>query len=140
LATQDTVQTPSDDHRVWLRQAEDHVLGLLRRHLGDVSLNRREADLNLVQRALDGGFVGRGDELELQCLGVVLGNVFDATTEMKWAEVTNEYGRLLALHAPRIGVTLYPVQMIGNRVEDGRSVDVPALYRSLVHDLALSPA
>ncbi len=68
----------------------------------------------------------------------MLGNVFTARTEFRWASVTNEYGLLLAIHSNRAGFTLYPITMIAKRIEDGRHIDVPALYRSLINDLGLT--
>ena len=56
---------------------------------------------------------------------------------MKWAVVTNEFGRNVAVHDPGIGFTLYPVQMIAKRVEDGREVRVSDLYRGFVADLGI---
>jgi hypothetical protein len=140
MATADLVEPLSADDRLWLERAESHILSLLTSKLGDVSLSRGPNDLALVQQALDGAAVRRGDDLGQQCLGVVLGNVFDGSTEMKWAMVTNDYGRLMALHSSRLGFTLYPLQMIVKRVESGERFEVAALYQSFVHDLGLRPA
>jgi hypothetical protein len=140
MAAPDVVEQPSDEDREWLRKAEAHILALFERRLGEANFFHDRADLALAQRAMDAKVITSADELEMQCVGVVLGNVFDALTEMKWAMVTNSYGRLLALHAPRIGFTLYPMQMIIKRVRSGQKFDVPSLYLSFVNDLALQPA
>jgi hypothetical protein len=133
----DQVRNPSKDDRDWLGRAEQHILGLLRKQYSEVALDHTEKDLHLAQRLLDDKAVGRKHALELQCLGIVLGNVFAANTSMQWARVVNEFGDQLALHSREIGFTLYPLTMISKRVEDRRQVDMPALYRSFVADLGL---
>jgi hypothetical protein len=134
----DEIHLLAQDDVRWLKQAELHIQQLLRNRYGDVTLAHTEADLALAQRAIDDGAVGRGDELELQCLGVLLGNVFTANTSMKWARVDNEFGNMLALHDDKIKFTLYPLTMISNRMEDQRKIDFVALYRSFVNDLYAS--
>jgi len=134
----DTVDPPSAKHIEWLTNAEQHILHILRKNYGDVRLDHTEADLRLGQRLIEDGVLDASQTLELQCLGGVLGNVFAAQTSMHWAVVTNNYGTLLAIHDAGIGLTLYPLQMISQRIEDGREVDMPLLYRSFVSDLSLS--
>jgi hypothetical protein len=135
----DDIQPPSDDDWDWLRRAEAHILQFLRDHYGDVNLDHAEADLHLAQRVIDDKAVRTTDTLELQCLGVVLGNVFATHTSMQWAFVSNEFGNMLALHSKKNAFTLYPLTMISKRVEDGRKIDIPLLYHSFVSDLGLSP-
>lgn len=139
MASDDISELSSDD-LTWLKQAEQHILKILQIEFGLVTLNHQITDLELAQNAIDAGLSGPKDLLELQCLGVILGNVFVAQTEMNWARVNNEYGDLIAIHAPRIGFTLYPFQMISKRVEDRREINIPRLYESFVNDLALRPA
>jgi hypothetical protein len=134
----DEVLPPSEDDLVWLQQAEAHIVQLLIARYDDVHLEHSEADLQLAQRLLDDNAVRREDTLELQCLGVMLGNVFAANTSMRWAGVENEFGKMLALHSDEIKFMLYPLTMISKRVEDGRKVDMPGLYRSFVNDLGLA--
>lgn len=134
----DDVRCPSDSDWRWLRRAEEHILELLRQHYGEVLLDHTEADLHLAQRLVAEEVVSRDQDLELQCLGVVLGNVLATRTSMQWAVVTNEYGTMLALHSTAIRFTLYPLTMISKRLQQRREVDIPGLYRSFVDDLGLS--
>jgi hypothetical protein len=134
----DEVHPPSKEQSDWLEQAEAHILHLLRHNYGNVALNHSEADLQLAQRLIDEKEVGPSDTLELQCLGVMLGNVFATNTSMQWAEVSNEFGTMLAIHSEQIGFTLYPLTMISKRVEEGRDLDLLGLYRTFVNDLRLS--
>jgi len=133
----DEIRSLADEDKVWLQRAESHLLTLLHTHYGNVSLTHSEPDLLIAQRLLDDGVVRKKDILEMQCLGVVLGNVFASNTSMKWARVLNEYGDMLALHSDQIRFTLYPLTMISKRVEESRVVDMPALYRSFKSDLGL---
>jgi hypothetical protein len=133
----DEVYSPSEKDWDWLGNAEEHILGLLRGQYGSVELEHTQEDLYLAQRLIDDGAVGRDQTVELECLGVVLGNVFATQTSLEWALVSNELGTLLALHSPEIGCTIYPLTMIANRMEEGREVDLPGLYRSCVTDWGL---
>ncbi len=134
----DKVDPLPADKAKWLADAERHILEILVQKYGAVRLDHTEADLLLCQRLIDDHVFNARQTLELQCLGVVLGNVLDTQTTMRWAVVTNNYGTRLALHDPKIGFTLYPVEMISQRVEDGRTVIMPQLYQTFVHDLGLT--
>lgn len=133
----DIIRPPSDDDWSWLDQAEQHILGVLRHHYGDVNLTHSSNDLLVAQRLVNDKLLNADQLLELQCLGVILGNVFAAHTSMQWAVVTSEFGEMLALHSEEIGFTLYPLTMISKRMEQGRHIDIPGLYRSFVADLGL---
>ncbi len=134
----DKVEPPPQDNVKWLASAEQHILSILRDNYGAIQLDRTEADLLVGQRLVDDQVFDAQQLLEWQCLGVLLGNVFAAQTSMQWAAVTNNYGMLLALHDPGIAFTLYPIQMISQRAESGRVIDIPQLFRSMVDDLNLS--
>ena len=64
IRERDIVEPPSERDAKWLRQAEDHVLHLLRSNFRDVSLDHSEADFALVQRALDKKVVRRRQVLD----------------------------------------------------------------------------
>jgi hypothetical protein len=133
---QDNVTSPTPQDRAWLVRAREHVLSLLSDDY-DEGLSGSEKDLELAQELLVDGIVALDDRLGLLSLGALLGDVFDATTSMKWSRVENEYGSRLSLHSEVIHFTLYPLEMITQRADDGREIDIPALYRSFKHDLGL---
>jgi hypothetical protein len=54
---------------------------------------------------------------------------------MRWKRVANEYGDMIALHDHTIHFTLYPLTMISKRLEDGRDIDLLALYEDLAKSL-----
>jgi len=80
-------------------------------------------------RAIVQGDVFKPDQkYELQCLGIVLGDVFVQDMGMEWIMVEDEYGRDPAVRLPNTTIILYPMTMISKRVERGEKVDVFELY------------
>lgn len=139
----DTIRPPDDPEYDWLHQAVERVNGYLAGYYFDEEsegrLDRTGADLRKAQEVFEKEGFTADDRQELLALGAVLGYVFAANTRMEWAVITNEYGTNLGLWNPDTGFVLYPLSMILKRVEDGRAVDIPALYRSFVDDLGLAP-
>jgi hypothetical protein len=125
----------SPDDLTWLQRAEEHILGVLIAKYGGTAFDRTGADLVSLQRLLEDRSIRAQDVLEAQCVGVVLGNVFVETTSMRWKRVANEYGDMIALHDHTIHFTLYPLTMISKRLEDGRDIDLLALYEDLAKSL-----
>jgi len=65
---------------------------------------------------------------ELQCLGIVLGDVFVQELKMEWIMVEDKSGRDPAVRVPGTSIILYPFTMISKRVERGEKVDVFDLF------------
>lgn len=61
---------------------------------------------------------------ELQCLGIVLGDVFVQEMKVEWVMVEDESGRDPAVSLPGTSIIAYPLTMISKRVERGEKVDV----------------
>jgi hypothetical protein len=134
---EDTVEPLTSADLQWLRTATARAQELLDL-IGPIHVFAGvEADLPLAQEVLE-DFVYPEDTFELQALGVVLGNVLVAQTELQWSVVTNEFGRQLALYDSQRKITLYPVTMIQKRIEDRREVEMPQLYRALLGDFGLT--
>ena len=127
----DSVIDLSPRDQSWLQRAEEHILDVLRARYGDTSFDRSPKDLESLQRLIDDGAIHAKDVLEAQCVGVVLGNYFVERTSMRWKRVANEYGDMISLHDDSIGFTLYPLSMISKRLEDGREIDLVALFEDL---------
>lgn len=123
----------SGDDWARLQKQESEVLRLLRARYGsEVSLTRSKADLALLQRLLDDQAVKASETWRLQCLGVVLGQVFANETKLRWVIVEDEYGRDPALEYPDTSIRIYPLTLISKRVEEaepGETVDVEELFR-----------
>ena len=132
---QDSVIDLSPRDQSWLQRAEEHILRVLRAKYGDSSFDRSQKDLESLQRLVDDGVIHANDVLEAQCVGVVLGNYFVERTSMRWKRVANEFGNMISLHDDSTGFTLYPLTMISKRLEDGREIDLVAIFDDLVTSL-----
>ena len=133
--TKNRVSELSADDRAWLLRAEEHILKLARAKYSVGGFTHGEDDLMALQRLIDDRVITAADVLGAQCVGVALGNVFVAQLAMQWARVANEFGDMIALHDEVSGWTYYPLTMISKRFEDGRGVDLVALYRDLASTL-----
>ncbi len=120
---------------MWLRRAEAHILDVTRARYGLEGFTHSVHDLPQLQRLIDDGAITAKELLEAQCIGVVFGNIFVANTSMCWVRVANECGDMISLHSEAIHFTLYPLTMISKRLEDGRNIDLMALYEDLATSL-----
>jgi len=68
---------------------------------------------------------------ELQCLGIVLGDVFVQNMGFHWIMAEDEYGRDPAIQYEDTSVILFPRTMISKRLERGETVDVFDLYNGV---------
>lgn len=88
--------------------------------------------LGTIRAILQAGIFKRDQSYELQCLGVVLGDVFVQELGMEWIIVADEDGRDPAVRMPNTTIILYPLTMISKRVERGERVDAFELYNGVV--------
>jgi hypothetical protein len=84
--------------------------------------------LGTVRAFLQGEVFKPDQKYELQCLGIVLGDVFVQDMGMEWIMVEDEYGRDPAVRLPNTTIILYPMTMISKRIERGEKIDVFELY------------
>jgi hypothetical protein len=84
--------------------------------------------LGTIRAILQGEVFKREQKYELQCLGIVLGDVFVQDLGMEWIMVEDEYGRDPAVRLPNTTIILFPMTMISKRIERGEKVDVFELY------------
>jgi hypothetical protein len=131
----DRITQLSAQDETWLVRAEAHILEVMRAKYGFEKFARSESDLGHLQRLFDDRVITAKDLLGAQCIGVVLGNLFVETTSMRWMRVANEFGDMISLHSEAIHFTLYPLSMISKRLEDGRKIDLVALYEDLATSL-----
>jgi len=68
---------------------------------------------------------------ELQCMGIVLGDVFVDDMGFRWVIVQDQYGRDPATQYKQSSIILYPLTMISKRIERGEVVDVFELYNGI---------
>lgn len=70
---------------------------------------------------------------ELQCMGVVLGDVFVLDMGFHWVVVEDEHGRDFALQYKDSSIIIFPLTMISKHVERGENVDVFDLYNGVAN-------
>jgi hypothetical protein len=84
--------------------------------------------LGTIRAILEGNIFKPDHKYELQCLGIVLGDVFVQDLGMEWIMVEDDYGRDPAVRLPNTTIILYPMTMISKRIDRGEKVDVFELY------------
>jgi hypothetical protein len=88
-----------------------------RRHFGQGVTGNKERDLDMMQRLLDGRLVRNEQTLELQAMGIVLGDLLAAEHDLRWIIYEDREGRSRALKHRDSDVFLFPVTMISRRYE-----------------------
>lgn len=120
--------TPEDVGRI---EEQEAVVSAMLQDLYGARLTHTELDLDLLQRVLDHDVLAPGETYLLQCLGIVLGQVFATQTPLRWITIEDEYGQDPALQYPGTSVVVFPLTMISKRIEEGRDVDVILLYQTV---------
>ena len=90
--------------------------------------------LGLLRAILEAGLFGPTHTYELQCMGVVFGDVFVQVCGWEWRMVEDELGRDPCIKVPNSTIVLYPLTMISKRIEHGDDVDVFALFDEIAAD------
>jgi hypothetical protein len=114
--------------RQFLQQQRNRVDELARFDLGRQLQTDKNNNLGILQTLLDRRVVTADQTLELQAMGVVLGDLLAAELGMKWVIYEDRYGRSRALQLGSSDNFLFPITMISRRAEAGASVDVTAVY------------
>jgi hypothetical protein len=100
--------------------------------LSGSSLDGSEADLALIQIAIDSGAIEPTATYTLQSLGLLFGRIFiENSVGYDWWMVEDEYGRDPALRYKETTLLAFPQTMISRRVEDGEVIDCSDLYNGL---------
>jgi len=87
--------------------------------------------LGLLRALLTAKVFKKEQTYELQCMGIIFGDLFVQEMGMEWIIVEDEYGRDPALRIPRTETIIYPLTMISKRVERGEEVDVFELFNGV---------
>jgi hypothetical protein len=90
--------------------------------------------LGLLRAILDARLFGPTHTYELQCMGVVFGDVFVQVCGWEWRMVEDELGRDPCIKVASSTIVLYPLTMISKRIEHGEAVDVFALFDEIAAD------
>lgn len=113
--------------RQFMAHQRQRVDELSRRRLGSACCDSVE-DLPLLQRLLDEGWVQPEERLQLQAMGIVLGDLLAAELGMDWVIYEDEAGRSRALRYRDTDNYLFPVTMISRRREAGNRETVAEIY------------
>ena len=85
-------------------------------------------DIELLQRIVYRGLIGKDDKQTLQAMGAVLGNLMVQTRGLSWKVYEDEYGRSRAVCALDTDHCLFPVTMLSRRLKVGLMVDVQKVF------------
>ena len=118
--------------REFMSDQRDSVDALAREHLGRQIRGDKTNDLDVLQALLDRRAVKPEQTLELQAMGIVMGDLLADELGMDWVVYEDQYGRSRALQVPDSDQVLFPVTMISRRFEVGATADVEAIYARAV--------
>ncbi|MBL8484865.1 MAG: DUF3806 domain-containing protein [Rhodocyclaceae bacterium] len=89
------------------------------------------ADLRVLQAIIDSKALSASQTWELQSLGIALGDVFANEKGLRWVIVEDEYGRDPALRYKETSNLVFPLTMIAKRIEEGKAIDVQAIFEGV---------
>ncbi len=115
--------------RQFMTQQRASIDDLARRQFGQGFIGARDRDLGLLQRLLDGGLVREEQTLELQAMGVILGDLLAAELGMHWVVYEDKQGRSRALRYRDTDNYLFPMTMISRRHEVANQTPVQEIYQ-----------
>lgn len=119
----------SREHSTRLEQQRDVVVAAAKQRYGTTAFTKTKADLAVLQRLLDDGVFTKTQTYELQCLGVVFGDVLASELPLRWMMVTDEYGIDPTLRYKDTTIQVNALTMLSKRVERGENVDVASMLR-----------
>lgn len=106
----------------------------LANRLGRRLTGNADRDIETLQTLLDRNFVARDDQLTLQAMGIVFGDLLGDTLDMDWVVYRDRAGRSRALRYRNSDTFLFPVTMISRRFEAGSERSLRALFDQVVAD------
>jgi hypothetical protein len=107
-----------------LDQQRALVAAAAKQRYGTVALSRTKRDVPIIQRLLDDKAFKKSQTYELQCLGVVFGDVLASELPLRWMMVTDEYGTDPTLRFKDTTININALTIISKRVERDEPVDV----------------
>jgi hypothetical protein len=91
--------------------------------------------LGLLRALLQGNVFKPTQTYELQCMGIVLGDVFVQELGLEWRAVEDEFGRDPCVQLCGTTIILFPLTMISKRIEKGEVVDVFDLFNGMANEI-----
>lgn len=123
----------SDEARLEQQRA---VVAAAAKRYGTGSLSRRTSDLPILQKLIDDRVFKKSQTYELQCLGVVFGDVLSSELPLRWVMVTDEFGTDPTLRFKKTTIQINALTMISKRIERDEPVDISRLLRITREQLA----
>jgi hypothetical protein len=93
-------------------------------------LTRTRADLPVLQRLLDDRVFAKTQTYQLQCLGIVFGDILATEVPLWWMRATDRGESWPALRYKDTTVPINALTIISKRIENGDTVDLAALFRA----------
>ncbi len=112
----------------FLQQQRGRIDEIARSDLGRQLNANKNNNLGILQTILDRRLIKKDQTLELQAMGVVLGDELAREYDLKWVVIEDRYGRSRALQLEETENLLFPITMISRRVEAGSRVKVEQVY------------
>jgi hypothetical protein len=109
-----------------------HRVEQLANQLGRNLSGKEDRDIDTLQRIIDDRLIATDDTLNLQAMGVVLGDLLADRLDMTWVVYRDRKGRSRALRYRSTEVYLFPVTMISRRQEAGNHRSVRSVYDEAV--------
>lgn len=104
----------------------------LANRLGRNLSGQEDRDLDTLQRIIDDRLIANDDTLNLQAMGVVLGDLLAERLDMTWVVYRDRKGRSRALRYRETDVYLFPITMISRRQEARSDRSVRSIYDEAV--------
>ncbi|GEM_PF-1268273 len=122
-----------------LEALDRQYMDLQRQRINELTLRyyggrccRMETELDYLQRLLDDRYVAAEQTLELQAMGVLLGDLLVSELDLRWVVYEDAKGRSRALQIDDSDNYLFPVTMISRRWEVGDRMSVADIYANAV--------
>lgn len=97
----------------------------------DQSPTFSKADLRVLQRALDAGQLDLRTERDRRSLGIAFGTVLAHELGLRWIRLADDWGVEMALSHGDPHKSAHPLPMIATRADEGRAIDLAALFDSV---------
>ena len=115
--------------KTYMQQQRERVAQLSERNLGRKLNGTRDNDLDILQQLLDRKLVTGEQTLELQALGVIMGDLLASDMGLDWVIYEDKLGRSRALRYQQTDNYLFPITMISRRREVDNSETVAEIYQ-----------
>lgn len=103
---------------------------LARRYLGMRLRGTADNDMEILQKLLTEKLIKNNNTLQLQAMGIILGDIYIKQLGVHWVVLKDKMGRSRALQADNQQQLLFPITMISRRVEVGIEVNIKEIYQT----------